>query len=46
MFSPNSKGKVMPNYSSYFNDPALVKAFYIPTEPRQLSEKQKEVSNN
>ena len=32
-----------PDYDTYFSDPALVKAFYIPTDPIKLTEKQRMV---
>ena len=32
-----------PDYDTYFSDPALVKAFYIPTDPIKLTEKHRMV---
>lgn len=35
-----------PDYDTYFSDPALVKGYYIPTEPLKLTEKQRMVSHD
>ena len=35
-----------PDYDTYFSDPALVKAFYIPTDPIKLTEKQRMVGTH
>ena len=32
-----------PDYDTYFSDPALVKAFYIPTDQIKLTDKQRMV---
>lgn len=38
------KSVELPDFDAYFNDPALVKAYYIPTDPLKLTALERQVS--